>query len=65
MLDIGIDQSLEIFLNKINELNSNIVGMRGVLTLALEAMKDTIDGLKEAGLREDVKVIIGGEPVRK
>jgi len=35
------------------------------LTLALEAMKDTVDGLSEAGLRDSVKVIIGGNPVTK
>ncbi|NTW71780.1 MAG: cobalamin-binding protein, partial [Eubacteriaceae bacterium] len=40
-------------------------GMSGVLTLALDAMKDTVEGLKEAGLRDSVKVIIGGNPVTK
>ena len=35
------------------------------MTLALEAMKDTVDGLSEAGLRDSVKVIIGGNPVTK
>lgn len=32
---------------------------------ALEAMKDTVDGLKEVGLRDDVKIIIGGNPITK
>jgi methanogenic corrinoid protein MtbC1 len=37
--------------------------MSGVLTLALDSMKTTVDALKEAGLREGVKIIIGGNPV--
>ncbi|MPW26722.1 cobalamin-binding protein [Alkalibaculum sp. M08DMB] len=63
--DIGIDQPVSAFVEKVKEVKPNIIGMSGVLTLALEAMKDTVDGLKEAGLREDVKVIIGGNPVTK
>ncbi|MFZ7119463.1 MAG: cobalamin B12-binding domain-containing protein [Eubacteriaceae bacterium] len=63
--DIGIDQPVHAFVNKIKEVNPNIIGMSGVLTLALEAMKGTVDGLKEAGLRDRVKIIIGGNPVTK
>lgn len=61
--DLGIDQPVSAFVNKVKELKPDIVGMSGVMTLALEAMKLTIDGLKEAGLRNDVKIIIGGSPV--
>ena len=63
--DIGIDQPVQAFVDKVKEVKPDIVGMSGVLTLALEAMKDTVAGLKEAGLRDDVKVIIGGNPVTK
>lgn len=63
--DLGIDQSVDNFVNKIKEVQPDIVGMSGVLTLALEAMKETVDGLKQAGLRDDVKIIIGGNPVTK
>lgn len=63
--DLGIDQPVEAFIEKVKEVKPNIVGMSGVLTLALESMKDTVDALKEAGVREDVKVIIGGNPVTK
>ncbi|MPW24724.1 cobalamin-binding protein [Alkalibaculum sp. M08DMB] len=63
--DIGIDQPVQAFIDIVKEVKPNIVGMSGVLTLALEAMKDTVDGLKEAGLRDSVKVIIGGNPVTK
>ncbi|NTW71515.1 MAG: cobalamin-binding protein [Eubacteriaceae bacterium] len=63
--DLGIDQPVQAFIDKVKEVKPNIVGMSGVLTLALEAMKDTVDGLKEAGLRDSVKIIIGGNPVTK
>ncbi|MFZ7120126.1 MAG: cobalamin B12-binding domain-containing protein [Eubacteriaceae bacterium] len=63
VIDLGIDQPVSSFVEKVKEVKPDIVGMSGVLTLALEAMKDTVDGLKEAGLRENVKIIIGGNPV--
>ncbi|MFZ7121430.1 MAG: cobalamin B12-binding domain-containing protein [Eubacteriaceae bacterium] len=63
--DIGIDQPVSAFVEKVKEVKPDVVGMSGVLTLALEAMKDTVEGLKEAGLRDSVKVIIGGNPVTK
>lgn len=65
VVDLGIDQPIGAFVDKVKELKPNIVGMSGVLTLALESMKDTVDALKEAGLREDVHIIIGGNPVTK
>ena len=63
--DLGIDQPASAFVEKIKEVKPDIVGMSGVLTLALESMKETVDALKEAGLRDSVKVIIGGNPVTK
>lgn len=65
VIDLGIDQPVSAFVNKVKEVKPNIIGMSGVLTLALEAMKDTVDGLQEAGLRDSVKIIIGGNPVSK
>jgi methanogenic corrinoid protein MtbC1 len=63
--DLGIDQPVQAFVDKVKEVKPNIVGMSGVLTLALESMKDTVDALKEAGVRDSVKIIIGGNPVTK
>ena len=63
--DLGIDQPASAFVEKVKEVKPAIVGMSGVLTLALEAMKETVDALKEAGIRDSVKVIIGGNPVTK
>ncbi|KPU44335.1 methionine synthase [Oxobacter pfennigii] len=65
VIDLGIDQPASAFVEKVKEVKPVVVGMSGVLTLALEAMKDTVDALKEAGLRDSVKVIIGGNPVTK
>lgn len=63
--DLGIDQSPENFVEKVKEVKPEIVGMSGVLTLALESMKLTVDALRDAGLRDSIKVIIGGNPVTK
>ncbi|NLZ38023.1 MAG: cobalamin-binding protein [Firmicutes bacterium] len=65
VIDLGIDQPASAFVEKVKEVKPDIVGMSGVLTLALESMKDTVDALKEAGVRDDVKIIIGGNPVTK
>ncbi len=63
--DLGIDISANAFVDKVRELKPQIVGMSGVLTLALDAMKVTVDELKNAGLRDSVKIVIGGNPVTK
>jgi methanogenic corrinoid protein MtbC1 len=63
VFDLGIDQSPSAFIEKIKEVQPDIVGMSGVLTLALEAMKKTVDELKAAGVRDSLKIIIGGNPV--
>jgi dimethylamine corrinoid protein len=63
--DLGIDQPVSAFVEKVKEVKPEIVGLSGVLTLALDSMKDTVNGLKEAGLRNSVKIIIGGNPVTK
>ncbi|WP_347489137.1 cobalamin-dependent protein [Desulfoscipio sp. XC116] len=61
--DLGIDVPAGAFIAKIKEIKPEILGMSGVLTLALDSMKNTVDALREAGLRDEVKVIIGGNPV--
>ncbi|AKL93934.1 dimethylamine corrinoid protein MtbC [Clostridium aceticum] len=63
--DIGIDQSASAFIQKVKEVKPQIIGMSGVLTLAIDSMKNIIDEMKKEGLREDVKIIIGGNPVTK
>lgn len=63
--DIGIDQKPEAFVEKIREVRPDVLGMSGVLTLAIESMKITVDAIVEAGLRDGLKIIIGGNPVSK
>ncbi|MEL4105582.1 cobalamin-dependent protein [Oscillospiraceae bacterium WX1] len=58
--DLGIDQPVSAFVDKVKEVKPDIVGLSGVLTLAIDSMKDTIDGLKAAGLRDGIKITIGG-----
>ena len=61
--DLGIDQPASAFVEKVKEVQPKIVGMSGVLTLALDAMKNTVEALEKAGLRDGLKIIIGGNPV--
>jgi len=61
--DLGIDVAPAAFVHKVKDVKPEIVGMSGVLTLALDSMKNTVDELKEAGLKDSLKIIIGGNPV--
>jgi 5-methyltetrahydrofolate--homocysteine methyltransferase len=63
VFDIGIDAPPQRFVEKIKETNAPMVGLSGLLTLAFDAMKKTIEAIKEAGLRDNVKIIIGGSQV--
>ena len=63
VVDIGIDQKAEVFVQAVKENKPKIVGFSGVLTLSIDSMKKTIEAFKGAGLRDGVKVIIGGNAV--
>lgn len=63
VVDIGIDVAVEEFVAKAKEVKPQIIGMSGVLTLAIDSMKETVDALKAGGV--DAKIIIGGNPVTK
>jgi methanogenic corrinoid protein MtbC1 len=58
--DLGIDVPVQKFVDKIKETGAPIVGLSGFLTLAFDSMKQTVDAIKAAGLRDKVKVMIGG-----
>ncbi len=60
VFDLGIDVPVKNFVDKIKETGSTVVGLSGFLTLAFDAMKETIDAIKAAGLRDKVKIMIGG-----
>ena len=61
--DLGIDVPVADFVAAINDKRPEVVGLSGLLTLAFDAMKDTIEGIAAAGLRDQVRVMIGGSPV--
>ncbi|HEY3426056.1 MAG TPA: cobalamin-dependent protein, partial [Negativicutes bacterium] len=60
VIDIGIDVSPEKFVEAIAEHKPKIVGMCALLTTTMMTMKDTIDAITAAGLRDQVKIIVGG-----
>lgn len=62
VIDLGIDVPAEKIVATAREENIRIVALSGVLTLAIDSMKNTIDAFRAAGM-EDVKIIIGGAPV--
>lgn len=63
VVDLGIDVAIEEFVAKAQEVKPQIIGMSGVLTLAIDSMKETVEALKAAGI--NAKIIIGGNPVTK
>jgi 5-methyltetrahydrofolate--homocysteine methyltransferase len=63
--DIGKDVSPEGFVEAVKEFEPHIVGMSALLTTTMRAMESTIKVLEEAGLRDRVKIMIGGAPVTK
>jgi dimethylamine corrinoid protein len=60
--DIGKDIPTDEFVKKTQELNADIVALSALLTTTLPAQRDVIEALKKAGLREKVKVLVGGAP---
>ncbi len=63
VVDLGVDVSPQTIVDTVKEKGVKIVGLSGILTLAIDSMKDTVKALQEAGLREEVKIIVGGNPV--
>jgi methanogenic corrinoid protein MtbC1 len=58
--DLGVDVSEATFVEKIRELKPDVVGMSGFLTLAFDQMKVTVEAIAEAGMRDGLKIMIGG-----
>ncbi len=63
VIDLGIDQPPDAFIEAIREHSPDIVALSGVMTLSIESMKRTVEALDKAGLRNKVKVTIGGNAV--
>ena len=63
VIDLGVDVTPDGFVESVKKEKPDIVGMSALLTTTMRNMGRTIDALKEAGLRDQVKVMIGGAPV--
>ncbi len=61
--NLGVDIAPEDFVSQIKEKEANIVCLSALLTTTMPAMKQTIDAITEAGLRDQVKIMVGGAPV--
>lgn len=61
--DLGVDVAPEAFVKKAQEVNAHVVGMSALLSITMPAMADTIRALQNSGIRNKVKVMIGGAPV--
>ena len=61
--DLGVDVPAEKFVDAIKELQAEIVGMSALLTTAFESMKNTVAVIEDAGLRDGIKIMVGGGTV--
>jgi 5-methyltetrahydrofolate--homocysteine methyltransferase len=60
VMDLGVDVPAAKFVEAVKSFKPQVVGLSGFLTLAYDPMKNTVQALKDAGLRDSVKIMIGG-----
>jgi 5-methyltetrahydrofolate--homocysteine methyltransferase len=65
VIDLGTDVPPEKFVEAIKERGPQVVGMSALITTTMLSMKDTVKAISDAGLRDRVKIMIGGAPVRQ
>ena len=65
VIDLGIDIPAETFVQKASEVKPQIVAMSALLTTTMVYMKVVIDALREAGIRDQVKIMVGGAPITR
>ncbi|MBS7642907.1 MAG: corrinoid protein [Candidatus Bathyarchaeia archaeon] len=63
VIDLGVDVTADKFVEAVKQYKPDIVGMSALLTTTMVNMKKVIEALKEAGLRDSVKIIVGGAPL--
>jgi methanogenic corrinoid protein MtbC1 len=63
VLDLGVDVSPQKFVEAIRDFQPQVVGLSGFLTLAFDVMKETVEAIDTAGVRDGVKIMIGGGQV--
>jgi len=62
-IDLGVDCDAEKIIDTVKQTGAKVVCLSALLTTTMTSQKDVIDALKEAGIRNDVKVMVGGAPV--
>lgn len=65
VLDMGVDVSPQKFVEAVVDFQPQVIGLSGFLTLAFDSMKETVEALEEAGLRDGVKIMVGGGQVNE
>jgi len=65
VIDLGVDVEPEKFVEAIKQNNPKIVGLSALLTTTMPMMKKSIEAIKESGLRDSVRILVGGAPVNK
>lgn len=63
--DVGVDVSAEAFVNKVKETDANLLGLSALLTTTMTAQREVIQAMEEAGIRDRVRVLVGGAPVTR
>jgi 5-methyltetrahydrofolate--homocysteine methyltransferase len=63
VVDLGVDAQVATVVDTVRDSGAQVLGLSGLLTVAFDSMKATVAGLEAAGLRSDVKVMLGGAPV--
>lgn len=62
VIDVGTNVNPEKFIEAVKSTNSKLLGLSCLLTISFESIKKTIDAIKDAGLRDKIKIMIGGAP---
>jgi len=63
VVDLGVDVPIAKVVDTVRDSKAQVLGLSGLLTVAFESMKATVAAIDEAGLRGDVKIMLGGAPV--
>jgi corrinoid protein of di/trimethylamine methyltransferase len=63
VVDLGIDKEPQMFVDAIKEHKAKLVGLSALLTTTMPKMSETINAIKEAGIRDQVKILVGGAPI--
>ena len=63
VVDLGVDVTVEKVCDKVSELSPNVLGLSALLTTTMPGMEDVVQELKTKGLREKIKIMVGGAPI--